>query len=289
MPIALSGRINLSNIPVGWKCLASLVTLAATLCPWTPSVGAEPIPYPKPLQTIMDRGVSVVRSFPAPGGLTGWVIKRDNRQMIVYTTSDKQNLLVGDLLDELGHDMTARYASMYASKPDIDSLYKQLERARYISDGAASVKSPIYVFMDPNCVFCHFAWLALRPYVKAGVQVRWIPVSVVKSSSAPRAAAILTSQSPVKALEYNESHFVLSSEDGGVSPAPKVDPTIIHSLEANRSLMDAFGVNGTPAFVWKSADGKVQAKAGMPPLSELPGITSLPEQPEPDHELDRFR
>jgi thiol:disulfide interchange protein DsbG len=50
-----------------------------------------------------------------------------------------------------------------------------------------------------------------------------------------------------------------------------------------------FGVNGTPAFVWKSADGKVQAKAGMPPLSELPAITSLPEQPEPDHELDRFR
>jgi len=62
-----------------------------------------------------------------------------------------------------------------------------------------------------------------------------------------------------------------------------------YSLTANRSLTDAFGVNGTPAFVWKSADEKVQATAGMPPLSELPAITSLPEQPEPDHELDRFR
>lgn len=105
----------MSNITVGRKCSAFLVTLAATLCPWPLSVSAEPIPYPKPLQTIIERGVSVVRSFPAAGGLTGWVIKRDNRQMIVYTTSDKQNLLVGDLLDELGHDLTARYASMYVS------------------------------------------------------------------------------------------------------------------------------------------------------------------------------
>lgn len=269
---------------------ASLVVLAAALLPQSALISAtEPVPYPKPLQTITERGVSVVRTFPAESGLTGWIIKRDNRQMIVYTTSDKQHLLVGELLDDSGHDLTARYASMYVLKPDVDSLYNQLEKANYISDGAASAKSTVYVFMDPNCVFCHFAWLALRPYVKAGVQVRWIPVNVVKPSSALRAAAILTAQSPFKALEYNEGHFALSSEDGGISPAIKVDPAIMSSLTANRSLMDAFGVNGTPAFVWKSADGKVQAKAGMPPLSELPAITSLPEQPEPDHELDRFR
>jgi thiol:disulfide interchange protein DsbG len=41
--------------------------------------------------------------------------------------------------------------------------------------------------------------------------------------------------------------------------------------------------------IWKDGHGKVNVKGGMPRLSELPGITGLPEQKNDDPQLARFR
>lgn len=54
-------------------------------------------------------------------------------------------------------------------------------------------------------------------------------------------------------------------------------------------LGGAFGINGTPGIVWKDKQGKVNIKAGMPRLSEIPRITGLPEQKVDDPDLARFR
>jgi len=244
---------------------------------------------PAPIQALAARGILVGKSFSAEADLTGWVVTRDGRNGIVYTTPDKQHLIVSSLVNANGRDLTPVYAAAYVSKPELASLYKQLDGTRYVMQGAVTSKNVIYVFFDPNCVYCHFAWKALQSYVKAGLQVRWVPVGFLKPTSAPRAAAILEAKAPMQALELNEERFVSATEDGGIIPISTMKPETLRTLTANRTLMDAFGSNGTPAIVWRDSLGVVQAKSGMPPLSDLSAMIGLPEQPETDRDLDRFR
>lgn len=251
---------------------------------------AEPrVAVPKVLQALQDRGVLVTRRFAAAGGLTGWVIEREGHRMVVYTTSDQQYLLVGALLNASGRDLTKAYARVHGGQPDLRALYTQLGRSVYVVDGPTHPKAVIYAFMDPNCVYCHFAWEAMRPYVRAGLQMRWIPVGILKPSSGPKAATILAATSPRQALSMNERRFDLRHESGGIVPAMSIEPRVHSALEGNLELMQRFGLDRTPAFVWKRSDGELEVKAGMPPLAALPAMTSLPVQPEPDPELQRFR
>ena len=251
---------------------------------------AEPrLDVPKVLQTLQDRGVLVTRRFVAVGGLTGWVIERDGHRMVVYTTSDQQYVLVGALLNAAGTDLTKAYAVHQELQPDLRALWAQLPKSAHVVDGPERPKAVIYAFMDPNCIYCHFAWEALRPYVRAGLQVRWIPVGFLKPSSGPRAATIISAASPTQALAVNEGRFDLRHEAGGIAPAVSIAPRVRAALAGNLRLMQRFGLDRTPAFVWRRADGALEVKAGMPPLAALPAMTSLPIQPERDPELLRFR
>jgi len=275
---------------IGVSATLSTLACAHAATPAVPASAAAPVStLPASIQALAARGILVGKSFSAEAGLTGWVVTRDGRNGIVYTTPDKQHLIVGSLVNANGRDLTPVYAAAYVPKPDLASLYKPLDGARYVMQGAVTSKNVIYVFFDPNCVYCRFAWKALQPYVKAGLQVRWVPVGFLKPTSAPRAAAILEAKAPVQALEFNEERFVPATEDGGIVPVSTMKPETSRTLTANRTLMDAFGSNGTPAIVWRDSHGVVQAQSGMPPLSELSAMTGLPEQPETDRVLDRFR
>jgi thiol:disulfide interchange protein DsbG len=255
----------------------------------TPAAPASTTILPAPIQALAARGTLVGKTFSAEAGLTGWVVTRAGRNGIVYTTPDKQHLIVGSLVDANGRDLTSVYAATYLPKPNLASLYEQLDGAGYVMQGAVTSKNVIYVFFDPNCVYCHFAWKALQPYVKAGLQVRWVPVGFLKPTSATRAAAILEAKAPEQALEFNEERFVSATEDGGIMPVSTIKPETLRTLTANHALMAAIGSNSTPAIVWKDSHGVVQTKSGMPLLSELPAMTGLLEQPETDRDLDLFR
>jgi hypothetical protein len=83
------------------------------------------------------------------------------------------------------------------------------ENAPAIVEGAAgkNVKSTIYVFMDPNCIFCHYAWKAFQPYEAAGLQVHWIPMGFLKPDSAGKAAALLQAQDGPALMHELETQY----------------------------------------------------------------------------------
>ncbi|MGH8716883.1 MAG: hypothetical protein ACREUI_09235, partial [Burkholderiales bacterium] len=85
-------------------------------------------------------------------------------------------------------------------------------------------------------------------------------------------------------VNYDRAHF-----DGGIKPMDKPQAQLTAQLQANTELMRKFGVPATPLLVWKDNNGNVQIKTGVPRLSQLPGITGLPEQEVVDPELAKFR
>lgn len=245
--------------------------------------------YPKVIQGAVDNGVKVVKTFPASSGLTGWVLMEGARYSIVFTTADKKTLLMGALIDENGENLSAQYAEKYIPKPDLGTLYRELEKAAYVVEGTAKdPKSVIYVFVDANCPFCHLTWKALQPYEKAGLQVRWLPVATLTPTSMPKAIDVMTAPDKTAAFRKME-------ENHGKNWAPSAkatesaNPVVAASIRKNGELMEKIGISGTPGVIWKDKQGRINVKGGMPRLSEIPMITGLAEQKIVDPDLDRFR
>lgn len=244
--------------------------------------------HPPAIKQAVGAGMQIVKSFPAGSGLTGWVMSQGTNHSIVYTTADKQTLLVGTLIDAEGENLSARHEEEFMPKPDLSGLYDELGKASYVTEGpATNPKNAIYVFVDANCPFCHMLWRALQPYEKAGLQVRWLLVDTLGPTSMPKAVEVLAAPDKTAAFRKMEENHGKPWNQTAFSAESY--PVIAEGIRHNNDLLGRFGLGGTPGIVWKDEDGNVNVKAGMPRLSELPGITRLPEQKITDPALARFR
>jgi thiol:disulfide interchange protein DsbG len=167
----------------------------------------------------------------------------------------------------------------------------RLQGASAIVEGAsgANVKSTLYVFMDPNCIFCHLVWKALQPYEAAGLQVHWIPMGFLKPDSAGKAAALLQSKNSAALLKELETHYSEKDESGGIAPLAHIPATAQTQINRNLQLFQDLGFDGTPTIIYQGSGGRWADLDGLPKLSMLPGILNLPEQPITDPELQKYR
>jgi thiol:disulfide interchange protein DsbG len=170
------------------------------------------------------------------------------------------------------------------------SAVAQLQQTSVIVEGATGdkVKSTIYVFMDPNCIFCHYAWEAFQPYEAVGLQVQWIPMGFLKPDSSGKAAALLDARDGAALLRENEVKFSEANESGGIKPSNPISFSAQSKLNKNANLFQSMGFDGTPTIIYKTSDGRWADMSGMPALSALPSMLNLPEQAE-SPSLQRFR
>jgi len=164
------------------------------------------------------------------------------------------------------------------------ALWKQLESRPAIVEGRAVAPKTIYVFMDANCPFCTKFWSDARPWVDGGkVKLRYLMIGILTPTSLGKAAAILADKDPTQALAAHERAHIPESAttlatgdpqplgERGLQPLARIPPAIRTQLEANRKLMAAFGIEGTPGLVWRDDAGAVHARSGAP-ASALPSI-----------------
>ncbi len=242
---------------------------------------------PAPVQIAVQGGLKVEKKFEAEGGLTGWILSQGpGKNIVVFTSADGQVAISGTMLNAKGENLTRQYLEQYGPKIDYEKAWPKLEKSAWVAEGAKgdAAKSVVYAFLDPNCTYCHLAWKAFQPYMKAGLQVRWIPVAFLRPDSVNKAGELLDAKDADAVMDAQQAAF---GKTGKVAAAPSA-PTR-SKVEANGKLMSELGFGGTPAILYKDASGKVKVVDGMPRLSQLPGITGLPEQQVTDPELARFR
>ena len=241
-----------------------------------------------PVLSVATRGgLTVVKSFKAPAHLTGWIMKsQSGRYIPLFTTPDGKILIAGALVNTAGVNLSAMYQHLYAPKTNLTALWKRFKNSAYFIDGATKhTKHIIYVVMDPNCIFCHMFWIATRPYVAAGLQIRWIPVGFLRPSSTTKAAELLVKGNA--AMIKAEKNFNVPKESAGIKGITPT-PAIAAKLKANFALMRAAQVTGTPGIFYKDANGQVKRQIGLPALSLLPSITGIKAQPETNPSLLQF-
>ncbi|HEX4051582.1 MAG TPA: thiol:disulfide interchange protein DsbG [Steroidobacteraceae bacterium] len=267
--------------------LPSSALAQVSVRPGRPQAVAAPPGTAPALQTPLQHGFRIIRSFKAVSGLTGWVLQgSDKAYALVYTTADGQTLVTGDLLSSSGENLSDTYNRQFVPAPDLTAVWAKLPKANIVVTGAQlAPKSTLYIVMDPNCIYCHMLWIALQPYEKAGLQVRWIPVGFLHQDSEAKAAALL--KGGAAALTQCQQHFDVNTESGGIAGIT-ITPDLHKELAANLQIMQDANIQGTPGLIYKDVAGHVVGQAGMPSLSQLASITGLPPQRETDPQLAQF-
>lgn len=254
----------------------ALAAAASVLLSVSAQAAAE---RPAALQALEKQGVTVVGTFPAPGGLTAWAAYVGQRPFALYVTPDGKHVIAGTLLDAQGKEAAEDALEKAVRAPMADAVWKQLESSAWIQDGKASAPRTVYVFTDPNCPYCNKFWADARPWVDSGkVVLRHVMVGMLTPTSAGKAAALLADKDPAAALAaYERSHSGQNAKalgsgrpkplDGGLKPLATIPPEVARKLQANEKLMASLGLQATPALVWRDAAGAVQVRTGAPDSS----------------------
>jgi thiol:disulfide interchange protein DsbG len=149
------------------------------------------------------------------------------------------------------------------------AMLADIKLATWIRDGKSV--HVMYVFFDPNCPYCHKVFEMLRPSVQRGdVELRWIVVGKLMTTSTGKAAAMLEAKDPTEALYRSESGFSQATGSfGGIEEEPVPRNETLRQLHANLALLNRSGFDAVPSLLFRTKDGKADIIRGAPPATFL--------------------
>lgn len=226
------------------------------------------------LQLFNRMGVRVVRRFPTGLGIEGYVIESGMHRALVYSVGGGRGILMGNLIDAHGTNLTARFLDRYLVR---GGVWNRLDHLPWVAEGASHPRTIVYAMVDPNCVYCHHLWQWVKPLFKDGLQMRYLFVAVLARSSLGKAARILQSRQPEIAYNTLEAHFV----QGGLPPLPRkqIQPRTLEAIRDATLLFGWLGFQGTPGIIVHSPGAGLHLTSGVPPERDLPRLLGLAGKP----------
>lgn len=152
-------------------CASHDVPTAAREAPPVASAGgttAGPASAASVAQALATQGVQVTGSLDAPAGFAGYLGTYQGHPIPVYALPDGWHLVIGNLLDLDGHDLTASAMAKAASSGPGEAQWQQLAKANWFVEGNPLSKRIVYAFEDTRCPFCHMLWQESNPVHQAG-------------------------------------------------------------------------------------------------------------------------
>lgn len=241
------------------------LTLGAALLQ-SPLLQAEELP--QAIRKIEAKGAKIIGSFDAPDGLRGYAAQYQNRGMALYLTPDGKHVLLGNLYDAEGKDLSAEPLQLVYA-PMAKEVWAKMEASHWIADGKQDAPRVVYLFSDPNCPYCTMFWEQARPWVQAGkVQLRHIMVGIIREDSPGKSAALLASKDPAKALDDHEK----AGKKSTLKALKSIPADVQAKLDANMRLMDELELSATPAIFYMDDKGELQQQQGAPSPDKLAKI-----------------
>lgn len=229
-----------------------------------PLLQAEELPAA--IKKIEAKGAKIVGTFDAPNGLRGYAAQYQSRGMTLYLTPDGEHVLLGNLYDADGKDLSLEPLKKLVYDPMSKEIWAKMQASSWIADGSKDAPRTVYLFSDPNCPYCNMFWEQARPWVKAGkVQLRHIMVGIIREDSPGKSAALLAAKEPEKALADHEK----AGKGSPLKPLKEIPPAIQAKLDANQQLMDELELSATPAIFYLDDQGDLQQQQGAPSPDKL--------------------
>ncbi len=123
----------------------------------------------------------------------------------------------------------------------------------------------LYIFVDPNCPFCHTLFEQLQPLIgPRHLRVHWIVTGFLHASSPGKAVAILGASRPLQALRRNEADFRRGRlHGGGIAPVP-VRGRWARAVAINNRVLELTGPELVPTLVYRNRAGAIIVHEGVP-------------------------
>ena len=193
------------------------------------------------------------------------------KNAILYATPDGKYMMQGMIFDADGQNLTQIQAQQVLPKPPgAAENFASLDKTHSFVWGKDSAPKEMWILFDPNCIYCHKTYEALKPAVKAGkVKVHVIQAGFLKQDSLAKAAAILSAKDPAAALATDEAKFDEAKEEGAIK-GDMSNADAVAEVKKNNDWMQAQGIGGTPYILFKDSDGKPQDVKGYD--SDIDGL-----------------
>ncbi|MBW4933107.1 thiol:disulfide interchange protein DsbG [Marinobacter sp. F4206] len=221
--------------------------------------------YPDAIQTLVDEGLSIEAQFEAPGGLAGFVGRRNGRAVSLYLMPDGEHVVIGKMIDGFGRNLSEEHFRVWLPKPDLNGAWTRLGNATWVAEGAGNPDRVVYVFTDPNCGYCVVFREKAQPLLRRGIELRHILVGIIQPSSLAKSASVIAADDPVGMLDFHDSQFPRDWLD---TPSNVPEP-LREKIESNNRLMEALSVSATPSVFYRNERGNVESIVGLPDDSAL--------------------
>ncbi|MBA7853976.1 thiol:disulfide interchange protein DsbG [Enterobacter sp. RHBSTW-00901] len=212
------------------------------------------------------QNIKIIKKIDAPGGAPAWLGQYQDMGVTLFLTPDGKHVISGYLYDEKGKNLSDAYFQKEIYAPLGREMWKQLNAAHPLKEGADTAPRKVFVFADPFCPYCKAFWAEAQPWVKAGkVQLNTLLVAFLNPNSGRNASAILNTKDPVSAWREYE----LSGGKTLPKPAGGASRENVAVLQQHQQLMDSLGANATPAIYYLNAQNELQQVVGMPDEKQL--------------------
>ncbi|MTH44861.1 thiol:disulfide interchange protein DsbG [Intestinirhabdus alba] len=221
---------------------------------------------PAPIKAMEKQGITIIKSFDAPGGMKGYLGKYQDMGVTLYLTPDGRQAISGYMYDAQGNNLSNIMIEKEIYAPAGREMWQRLEKAAWIVDGSKDAPTVLYVFADPFCPWCKQFWQQARPWVESGrVQLRTLLVGIIKPESPAAAAAILSSSDPAQSWR----DFLSADPQSPLKALPLAAPEQLRKLNQNLKIMDDLGANVTPAIYYMNKHRVLQQVVGLPDKAQL--------------------
>ena len=185
--------------------------------------------------------IKIIKKIDAPGGAPAWLGQYQDMGVTLFLTPYGKHVVSGE-------------------------MWKKLNAAYPLKEGAESAPRKVFVFADPFCPYCKQFWAEAQPWVKAGkVQLNTLLVAFLNPNSGRNASAILNAKDPVSAWKEYE----LSGGKKLPKPEGAASRETVEILQNHQTLMDSLGANATPAIYYLNEQNELQQVVGMPDAKQL--------------------
>lgn len=113
---------------------------------------------PAPVKAIEKQGITIIKSFDAPGGMKGYLGKYQDMGVTIYLTPDGKQAISGYMYNEKGENLSNQLIEKEIYAPAGREMWQRMEKANWLRDGKQDAPVVIYVFADPFCPYCKQFW-----------------------------------------------------------------------------------------------------------------------------------
>ena len=218
------------------------------------------------IEALVGKNGGRVSYFPGPSGTVGVGVSLPNgKQMVLYGTADGRVLFSGVAVDTVtGENLTRRDLAERLPKPDLTGMLKHARAAQAITVGTGGA-AEFFVFVDPNCPFCHKAHALFEKLADEGGEfvVHYIPVGILGPRSENAAKGLLgePAERQPEALASLMSGKAAPATNEAIGRGDKAH-------QANLAIFRNLQLGAVPVTLALS-EGELTVSNGLPQIDEL--------------------